>query len=212
MRHYSPADRLIQNFDTALRTLAGKPVTTSRQYPADAHDDIELDDEQKKHIAGLMRINHAGEVAAQALYQGQALTAKDDEVREKLEESAIEENDHLAWTAQRLQELGDRTSLLDPFWYAGSLAIGTFAGILGDRWNLGFLAETEKQVVRHLDNHLQQLPDEDARSRAILSQMRADEEKHATTAVSQGGAPLPAPVRKLMALSSKLMTKSSYWI
>jgi len=212
MRHYSPADRLINNLDTALRTLAGKPVTTAREYPAAQHDEAELDAGEKKLVAGLMRVNHAGEVAAQALYQGQALTARDGAVREKLEDSAIEENDHLAWTESRLKELDDRTSLLDPLWYAGSLAIGALAGALGDRWNLGFLAETEHQVVRHLDSHLEQLPLEDSRSRAILEQMKADELKHATTAISHGGAPLPTPVRKMMQLTSKLMTKSAYYI
>jgi ubiquinone biosynthesis monooxygenase Coq7 len=211
MRHPSPADRLIGNFDTALRTLAGRPVTTDRPCPADDLPEAELDAKQKKHIAGLMRVNHAGEVAAQALYQGQALTAKDANVRSKLEASAIEENDHLAWTEQRLHELGDRSSLLDPLWYAGSVAIGAFAGALGDKWNLGFLAETERQVVKHLDSHLAQLPADDARSRAILEQMRTDEARHATTAIAHGGAPLPEPVRKLMSVVSKVMTRSSYW-
>lgn len=212
MRDYTAADKLIDNFDTALRTLAGKPVTTTRPCPANAHDDVELEAKQKKHIAGLMRVNHAGEVAAQALYQGQALTARDNDTREKLQQSAIEENDHLAWTEQRLRELNDRPSLLDPLWYSGSVAIGAIAGALGDKWNLGFLAETEHQVVAHLESHLEQLPAEDARSRAILEQMRSDELKHATTALDQGGAPLPEPVKKLMQLTSKVMTRSAYWL
>ena len=211
MRQYSSADRFIDQFDTALRTLAGKPVTTHRAYPAEGIDETSLDAKQKKHIAGLMRVNHAGEVAAQALYQGQSITARDGHTRDQLEEAAIEENDHLAWTETRLKELNDRPSLLDPFWYAGSVAIGAVAGSLGDRWNLGFLAETEQQVVSHLESHLEKLPVEDKRSRAIIEQMRKDELKHAKTAVNEGGAPLPEPVKKLMQLSSKLMTRTAYW-
>ena len=196
--------------DTALRTIIGKPLITARDYPANGLDDIELDENKRKHIASLMRINHAGEVSAQALYQGQSITARNAEVRKKLEQSALEENDHLAWTENRLHELGDRTSLLNPVWYAGSFAIGALAGALGDRWNLGFLAETEHQVVRHLDEHLEQLPVEDRRSRAILEQMKIDEASHATTALDHGGAELPAAVKKLMAGISKLMTRTAY--
>ena len=212
MRDYSPLDRVINHFDNVLRTMAGSGVTTTRTYPAADIEDQEFDDKQKKHIAGLMRVNHAGEVAAQALYQGQALTAKDSKVRDKLEQSAIEENDHLEWTARRLHELGYQRSLLDPVWYAGSVAIGALAGALGDKWNLGFLAETEHQVVKHIDDHIEKLPEEDARSRAILEQMRIDEQKHATTAINHGGADLPLPVKRLMALTSKVMTRSSYWV
>lgn len=212
MRDYTPIDRLIKNVDTALRTVAGKPITTERSYPADNINDCEFKDEDRKHVASLMRINHSGEVSAQALYQGQAMTARNNEVREKLEQAALEENDHLAWTEARLHELGDRTSFLNPVWYAGSLAIGAFAGAIGDKWNLGFLAETEHQVVQHLDEHLKELPKKDQRSRAILEQMKTDEAKHATTALNHGGAELPAPVKGLMALMSKVMTKTTYQI
>ncbi len=212
MRDYTPIDRLLMNVDTALRTVAGKPLVTRRVNPAEAVEECELQDQERKHVAGLMRVNHAGEVSAQALYQGQALTARNNEVREKLEQAALEENDHLAWTESRLHELGDRTSYLNPIWYTGSLAIGTFAGALGDKWSLGFLAETEHQVVRHLDSHLKELPKQDQRSRAILEQMRIDEARHATTALNHGGSKLPAPVKGLMSLMSKVMTKTTYRI
>jgi ubiquinone biosynthesis monooxygenase Coq7 len=212
MRDYSPIDRLLMHADTALRTIAGKPVVTHRDYPANEVDDCELSDEERTQVASLMRVNHSGEVSAQALYQGQALTARLSEVREKLEQAALEENDHLAWTESRLHELGNRTSYLNPLWYAGSFALGAFAGALGDKWNLGFLAETEHQVVRHLDEHLEILPEQDQRSRAILEQMRTDEAKHATTALDHGGAELPPPVKKLMAAMSKVMTRTTYWL
>lgn len=212
MRDYTPIDRLLMNVDTALRTVAGKPLVTRRANPAEAVEEYELQDPERKHVAGLMRVNHTGEVSAQALYQGQALTARNNEVREKLEQAALEENDHLAWTESRLHQLGDRTSYLNPAWYTGSLAIGAFAGALGDKWSLGFLAETEHQVVRHLDSHLKELPRQDQRSRAILEQMRIDEARHATTALDHGGRELPAPVKGLMSLMSKVMTKTSYRI
>ena len=212
MRHYTAFDRLLIGADTALRTLAGRPLVSEHPYPAESIADIELDASQRKHIAGLMRVNHAGEVSAQALYQGQAITARDETVKARLEQSAIEENDHLVWTENRLHELGERTSLLNPLWYAGSFAIGAFAGALGDKWSLGFLAETEHQVVKHLDNHLQQIPEHDRRSRAILEQMKVDEAHHATTAINHGAAPLPTPVKKLMAAMSKVMTRSTYWV
>ncbi len=212
MRTYTALDKLVMSADTALRTIVGKPIVTERDYPAQEVEDAPLDDKQRKHIAGLMRVNHAGEVSAQALYQGQALTARDQTVKAKLEQSAIEENDHLAWTEARLHELGDRTSLLNPLWYAGSFAIGAFAGALGDKWSLGFLAETEHQVVAHLDSHLQQLPKSDGRSRAVLEQMKIDEAKHATTAIKHGAAALPPPVKKLMTAMSEVMTRSAYWL
>lgn len=210
MRHYSAFDRLLLQFDTAIRTVAGKPVVTARPYPAAEITDHALDAPSRQHIAGLMRVNHAGEVAAQALYQGQALTARNPALREKLAEAAAEENDHLVWTENRLHELGDRTSLLNPLWYSGSFAIGALAGVLGDKWNLGFLAETEHQVGAHLAEHLQELPAEDERSRAILQQMQIDEAKHATTAIDQGAAELPLVVKKLMQAMSKVMTRSAY--
>lgn len=211
-RAYSPADILIDHADRVLRTLAGHAKTTGRNNPADSASHAELSDEEAKLSARLMRVNHAGEVAAQALYQGQALTARNKGVQEKLKQAAEEENDHLAWCRKRVNELGEHTSRLDPIWYASSLAIGAVAGLAGDKWNLGFLAETEKQVVDHIDNHLEQLPEADQKTRAILQQMYVDENQHATTAIEQGGADLPEPIKQGMAVVSKIMTKTSFWI
>ena len=159
-----------------------------------------------------MRVNHSGEVSAQGLYQGQALTARLPEVRDKMEQAAIEENDHLAWCEQRLNDLGTHKSLLNPVWYTGSFLIGATAGMLGDKWSLGFVAETEHQVVRHLDEHLKSIAEDDECSRAVLQQMKIDEAKHATTALQYGGARLAKPVQKLMALMSKVMTSTAYRI
>jgi ubiquinone biosynthesis monooxygenase Coq7 len=198
--------------DTALRTLFGEPVTTERGNPAGTTSDAAFSDQERKHIAGLMRVNHSGEVSAQALYQGQSLTSRNHEIREKLQQAAIEENDHLNWTKQRIDELGSHTSLLNPLWYGGSFAIGAFAGAIGDKWNLGFLAETEHQVVSHLESHLNKLPGGDLRSRAILEQMKIDEQKHATTAIEHGAAELPPPVKTLMTAMSKVMTSTTYYL
>jgi len=211
-RTFTAADRLIMHADTALRTILGRPQTTERDNPAAGITEAELDERQQKHIAGLMRVNHAGEVAAQGLYEGQALTARLPDVRDKMERAAYEENDHLAWCEQRVEELGQHKSRLSPVWYFGSLAIGAIAGVAGDRWSLGFVAETERQVVRHLDEHLAQLPPQDQRSRAILEQMRSDEQHHATTALEAGGAELPGVIKRLMTLTSKIMTKTAYRI
>jgi ubiquinone biosynthesis monooxygenase Coq7 len=215
-RDYSPLDQFINVIDTGLRTVLTTPKS-QRAYPAGAHgteteEDENLTDADKTLAGRFMRINHAGEVAAQGLYTGQALTAKMENVREKMQEAAQEENDHLNWCATRINELGSHTSYLDPFWYAGSVTIGALAGIAGDKWSLGFVAETEKQVVEHLDSHLRKLSPEDNRSRAILEQMKEDEGKHATTALESGGAQLPAPIKGLMKLTAKVMTKSAYWI
>ena len=212
MRNYTPFDQLIMHADTALRTLFGEPVLTDRDYPADTISDAEFSTQEKKHITGLMRVNHSGEVSAQALYQGQSLTSRNNDIREKLQQAAIEENDHLNWTKNRINELGGHTSVLNPLWYGGSFAIGAFAGAIGDKWNLGFLAETEHQVVEHLESHLNKLPGGDLRSRAILEQMKIDEQKHATTAIENGAAELPPPVKKLMAAMSKVMTGTAYYI
>jgi ubiquinone biosynthesis monooxygenase Coq7 len=209
-RSLTRADRLIMHADTALRTIFGRPQTTERANPATGIADTDLDEQQQRHVAGLMRVNHAGEVAAQGLYEGQALTARLPDVRDKMERAASEENDHLAWCEQRVEELGQHRSRLSPVWYFGSLAIGAAAGIAGDRWSLGFVAETERQVVRHLDEHLEQLPPQDQRSRAILEQMRDDELHHATTAMEAGGAELPTVIKSLMTLTSKIMTKTAY--
>lgn len=209
-RHYSAIDFLITNLDQGIRTIFGKPQITERPAPDADIDNPDLDNADKTHVAGLMRVNHSGEVCAQALYQGQALTARLPDVRDKMERAAQEENDHLAWCESRLRELDSHTSYLNPLWYAGSFAIGAFAGVAGDKWSLGFVAETERQVVRHLDSHLQQLPADDTKSRAILEQMKQDEARHATTALEAGGAELPEPVKKLMGLTSKIMTQTAY--
>ena len=215
-RDYSPLDQLINVVDTGLRTVLSTPES-KRDYPAGEHGSPEeLDDnltEADKDLAGrFMRINHAGEVAAQGLYTGQALTARMDNVRDKMQEAAQEENDHLNWCATRIDELGTHTSYLDPFWYMGSVTIGALAGIAGDKWSLGFVAETEKQVVAHLGSHLERLSEKDQRSRAILQQMKIDEGKHATTALEHGGADLPLPIKGLMKITARVMTRSAYWI
>ncbi|MCG6968525.1 MAG: 2-polyprenyl-3-methyl-6-methoxy-1,4-benzoquinone monooxygenase [Gammaproteobacteria bacterium] len=211
-RHYSPFDQLLINFDTGMRTVLGGVHTTGRANPATNVAQHELSKSEQDLAGRLMRINHAGEVAAQGLYQGQALTARLPKVRAHMEQAALEENDHLDWCKKRAAELGKRTSLLDPLWYLGSVAIGAAAGAAGDKWSLGFVAETERQVVKHLDSHLQRLPQHDEKTRAILQQMKIDEGKHATSAVKSGGAQLPAPIQKAMQLVSKVMTKSAYWI
>lgn len=206
---------LLAEVDRALRTLAAA-TTSSRPNPATASTSVPspdtLTEEQQRKSASLMRVNHAGEIAAQALYQGQALTARNPSTREHLRHAADEEGDHLAWCAERLNELGGRPSLLNPLWYTGSFAIGALAGFFGDRISLGFVAETERQVEGHLDEHLNRLPQEDERSRRILEQMKADEIQHGAAAQSAGGTPLPSPVPDLMRMTSKLMTRSSYWI
>ncbi len=212
-RRFTFADHVVMNLDIGLRTLLGKPLLTERPNPAETHPEAPMNDAERRHAGALMRINHAGEVSAQGLYQGQALTARLPEVREKMERAALEENDHLDWCERRARELGTHVSYLNPVWYFGSLAMGAVAGAVGDRWSLGFVAETEHQVIRHLDEHLAQLPEQDRRSRAILEQMREDEAHHATVALHAGGAELPAPVRNvLMPLMSKVMTRSAYWV
>lgn len=211
-RQYSPFDQLIHGLDQALRTALGPAPEPSRPNPATTHVEAELPAAERELAGRLMRVNHAGEISAQALYQGQALTARLPTVRDKMEQAAVEENDHLAWTEERIRELGTHTSVLGPLWYAGSFAIGALAGIAGDKWSLGFVAETEHQVIRHLDAHLARLPERDMKSRAILEQMRTDEAQHATAALAAGGAALPEPVRQLMALTSKAMTSTAYWL
>lgn len=211
-RNPTPVDNLVINLDSALRTLYGKPRVTERANPAVPHAEREMSEAERCHAARLMRINHTGEVCAQALYQGQAATARLTDVREVMERAALEENDHLDWCEGRLNELDDRKSLLNPLWYAGSFLIGAVAGIAGDRWSLGFVAETERQVTAHLEEHLSRLPPQDDKSRAILEQMKADEMHHATTALEAGGAELPFPIKTAMKLTSKLMTKSVYYL
>ena len=211
-RNISVLDRLIGEFDQALHTVFGPPPASDRPNPAGQKNEAELSAAERELAGRLMRVNHAGEVAAQALYQGQAVTAELPLVRAKMQQAAREENDHLAWTAQRVRELGTHTSLLGPLWYAGSFAIGATAGLIGDKWSLGFVAETEHQVVAHLDRHLARLSPADAKSRAILETMRDDELHHATVAIEAGAAALPAPIKTVMAMASKVMTGTAYWI
>lgn len=212
MRHYSPLDKLFINLDTALRTVAGKPILTERPNPSESIAEAPLSDEERELAGRLMRINHAGEVSAQGLYQGQALTAKLPEVREKMERAALEENDHLEWCERRAKELGTHVSYLNPLWYAGSVAIGALAGAIGDKWSLGFVVETEHQVCRHLDSHMAQLSPDDQKTHAILQQMHEDEARHADMAQDAGGAPFPAPIKLVMKTVSKVMTKTAYWV
>ena len=204
-------DPLIVAFDRALRTVFG-PSHSSRPVPGEDLPEADLGAAEKAKAAALMRVNHVGEVCAQALYQGQALTARNPEARVALEAAAEEEVDHLAWTERRIAELGGRRSLLNPLWYAGSYAIGAVAGLAGDRWNLGFLAETERQVVAHLDRHLHRLSHRDAKSRAVLVAMKRDEAKHATAALHLGGTELPLACRALMRVASRVMTTTAHWV
>jgi len=206
-------DRVIIDLDRGLKGLGGPGTggaAQGRDNPAGELPDAELTPAQRRHAAGLMRVDHTGEVAAQALYHGQALTARTPRTRDAMEQAAREEGDHLRWCSERLVELDDKPSRLDPFWYAGSFLIGAAAGLVGDRWSLGFVVETERQVVRHLDGHLSSLPGHDARSRAILEQMRVDEGVHATTAIESGAAELPGPVKRLMTATARIMTETAY--
>jgi ubiquinone biosynthesis monooxygenase Coq7 len=214
LRIASPLDRLISLADHALKNALGQPPAAGRPTPAarDAAADEALSIEDRRRSAALMRVNHAGEIAAQALYHGQALVAADPKVRDFLLEAAREEGDHLVWCAERLEQLGSRTSLLGPVWYIGSALIGALAGWSGDAISLGFIAETERQVEGHIDEHLKKLPDGDLTSRAILAQMKHDESEHREHAMARGGAPLRAPIPTLMRATAKIMTGSAYWI
>lgn len=205
------SDQIINEFDKALRTLFAS-ARSRRPVPGDMEPEADLSDAERNHVAGLMRVNHVGEVCAQALYQGQAITSHGGPVREALRGAAEEETEHLAWTERRIEELGGRKSLLNPLWYAGALSMGMLAGRLGDKWNLGFLAETERQVEAHLDGHLAKIPARDRRSWEILEQMKADEIKHAHTASRLGAAELPAPAKLAMKLAAKVLTRTAYYI
>jgi len=209
-RHYTPIDRIIAAIDEGLRVSTGEAPEPFRANPAGALETVELDEQQRAHAAGLMRINHTGEVCAQALYAGQAATARDDATREAMRQAAEEEIDHLSWCEDRLKELDSRPSLLNPFWYAGSFAIGAVAGIAGDDWSLGFVRETENQVEAHLADHLDRLPEGDARSQAILDQMKVDEAKHARMAEAAGARDLPEGIRKAMAFTAGIMKALAY--
>ncbi len=210
MRDFTPIDKVVMLLDQSLRAVHSAHQGTARPNPAAQHDEANLDENERRQVIGLMRVNHAGEVAAQALYNGQALTARDEEVRQRMQESAIEETDHLAWCKARVDELGGHTSYLGPFWYWGSFAIGATAGLAGDKWSLGFVKETEDQVGAHLEDHLKRLPAQDLKSRAIVTQMALDEAHHGQKAADLGGVELPAPIRGLMKLTSKVMTTLSY--
>jgi 3-demethoxyubiquinol 3-hydroxylase len=204
-------EQFIIEFDRALRTVFAT-ARSQRPIPGIGFPEAEMSEQEKARICGLMRVNHVGEICAQALYQGQALTSRDPSVRAALRSAADEETEHLAWTEQRIGELGGRKSLLNPLWYVGALSMGLLAGRLGEKWNLGFLAETERQVEAHLDGHLQCLPEQDMRSREIVDQMRIDEIRHADTAVSLGAAELPSPVKVAMKLAARVMTGTAYRI
>jgi len=208
----SPIDRFILEFDTALRSVVGGANAQRPTPGSDAGSNSGLDAAERKHAAGLMRVNHVGEVCAQALYQSQKLVARNPEIQEMLDHSGQEEMDHLAWCETRLHELGSHTSYLNLLWYAGSFAIGLAAGLAGDKWSLGFVAETEKQVENHLESHLETLPKEDQRSRAIVNQMRLDEIAHGQAAKNAGGVNLPEPIQKIMQAMSKVMTTTAYKI
>ena len=209
-RHYTLSDRLLLEADKALRTITGASQAVSRPSPAKDCDERKLSDVDREHAAGLMRVNHTGEVCAQALYQGQALTANLTEVREEMRQAAIEEVDHLQWCDDRLRELDSQPSLLNPLWYALSFGIGAGAGLIGDKISLGFVAATEEQVCEHLEGHLQTLPKDDQKSRAIVKQMLIDERKHGHSALTAGGKDFPPTVKSFMTTLSKLMTKTSY--
>lgn len=211
-RHYTAIDHLVIQADRVLSAFCRGRQEASTASPAAAVEEAPLNERERRLSAGLMRVNHAGEVSAQALYHGQALTSRNLETRRNMQKAAQEESDHLAWCRQRLEELGDRTSLLNPVWYLGSLTIGTAAGFGGDKWSLGFVAETERQVVRHLQDHLQLLPANDHKSRAVLLQMVQDEAAHGEAAIAIGGAELPGPVKFAMRICSRVMTRMAYWI
>lgn len=212
-RHYSLLDEVIIQFDKAIRTIYAEPQGSERQNPShQVEHPVELSDTERDLSGRLMRVNHAGEIAAQGLYQGQSLTARRTSVRNQMEKSSAEENEHLRWCDQRLKELASHKSYLNPLWYLGSFTLGAIAGRAGDRWSLGFVKETERQVVDHLETHLDRLPSSDHKSQAVLDQMRIDEAHHAHVATSAGAAELPTPIKKLMILASKVMIRTAYWI
>ncbi|MEH6582603.1 MAG: 2-polyprenyl-3-methyl-6-methoxy-1,4-benzoquinone monooxygenase [Halioglobus sp.] len=211
-RQLSLVDRLIGEADSVLRTLSSRGHQAERPSPAQGHSDTKLPPDQHKHVAGLMRVNHTGEVCAQALYQGQALTAKLPHVRDEMQQAAQEEIDHLLWCEERLEQLDSHTSRLNPAWYGLSFALGAAAGAIGDKWSLGFVAATEERVCGHLRDHLKSLPEEDRKSQLILQQMLEDEERHGEAALEAGGTDFPRPVKDAMTALSQVMTKSSYWL
>ncbi|WP_020210883.1 2-polyprenyl-3-methyl-6-methoxy-1,4-benzoquinone monooxygenase [Gilvimarinus chinensis] len=212
MLNHSLLDQLVLKADRTLKAMAGGRAVKTRPSPACNTPESDLDLAEKRHAAGLMRVNHAGEVCAQGLYEGQALTAKLPQVREQMQEAADEEEDHLFWCQQRLEELDSHTSYLNPLWYTASFAIGATAGLISDKISLGFVAATEEQVCKHLESHLKSLPAQDEKSRVIVEQMLEDEARHAHTAIESGGVRFPAPLKATMTLTSKAMTKASYYL
>lgn len=211
-RQYSQLDKFLIEFDAGLAAMFDKSGSPQRSNPANTESATGLNSTETRISQGLMRVNHAGEVSAQALYQGQSLTARSKSVQESMQQSAMEEVDHLNWCKDRLDELGSHTSYLNPLWFSGSFTIGAAAGLVGDKWSLGFVAETERQVVAHLESHLQKLPERDEKSRAILEQMKKDEAHHASVAIESGAAELPTTIKKVMTLCSRIMTRTAYWI
>ena len=209
-RQLTPLDKLLGAADDAMRTVFGPAPKPDRASPAEGMEEAELSDADRRRAGQFMRVDHAGEVCAQALYQGHAAVARDKDIEQQMQRAADEEFDHLAWCEQRLHELGEDVSRLSPFWYAGAFTIGAASGILGDKWSLGFIAETERQVCAHLDSHLRGLPSEDAKSRAIVETMRDEEEEHGENAVNAGAAELPEPVKRLMQMTARVMTKTAY--
>jgi ubiquinone biosynthesis monooxygenase Coq7 len=210
-RLLTPLDKVLCGIDNALRTVAAMPARAARPNPASDIDETHMSDAEKAHAAGLMRVNHAGEIAAQGLYQGHAAVARDRDIEEQMKLAAAEELDHLGWCEERLQELGAGPSQLRPIWYAGAFTIGVISGALGDKWSLGFIEETEKQVAQHLTGHLDRLPQNDAKSRAIVKQMRDEEEQHGANANEAGAATLPPRAAALMRACAKVMTRTAYW-
>jgi 3-demethoxyubiquinol 3-hydroxylase len=211
-RKLTALDNFCLGLDQALKSVFGKAATTGRDNPASKEQEPLLTSIQRKHSAALMRINHTGEVCAQALYHAQGLISRNKNIKEKMQQAATEEGDHLAWCKSRITELASHSSYLNPLWYAGSFVIGLTAGLIGDKWNLGFLAETENQVVKHLDGHLKILPSEDTKSHRIISQMRLDEAAHRDDAFEAGAEELPDFIKRLMQFSSKVMVKVTYWV
>jgi len=212
MRQLTALDRIFDQLERSLRAVHSHHTGTPRPNPSAASEDTRLSEAERKHAASLMRVNHTGEIAAQALYNGQSIVARNQETKQRMQESADEETDHLSWCKQRTEELGQSTSLFGPLWYWGSFGIGVAAGLAGDKWSLGFIKETEDQVVKHLQGHLTSLPEQDSKSRAIIEKMIEDETRHGDKAVDLGGVPLPQPIRKLMGMTSKIMTGISYRI
>lgn len=212
LRHYTLLDQCCLRADEAVRALFGIVHTTGQKYPAEKIKEAELTIEERKKSAALMRINHAGEICAQALYHGQGMLSQNAKTQLKMQTAAREEGDHLFWCQKRLLELGSHSSYLNPLWYTGSFCIGLIAGKMGDAWSLGFVAETEQQVIKHLNGHLHRLPNKDKRSQAILEQMSQDEAKHREEALSAGGRELPFIIKKIMSLTAKIMVKTAYWV